>query len=76
MTSPMDHTSDWRPLLRTDESYGATVENNKLINVSDTARYKNASTGKKVGLEAPLSFQCGVHGELTVEGWKTRPTKK
>lgn len=30
-----------RPLLRRDESYGATVENNLLINVSGTHRFKN-----------------------------------
>ena len=28
-----------RPLLRCDESYGAVIRNNRLTNVSDTARY-------------------------------------
>lgn len=31
----------------------------------------------KRGLELPLEFQCGVHGELTVSGWQTqRSTEK
>lgn len=59
-----------RPLVRNDESAGATISNNKLINVSDTSRYKNPQTGNPQGLEAPLKFQCGVHGEVTVDGWK------
>jgi len=64
-----------RPLLRNDESYQAVIRNNRLINVSDADRYKNPSTGDKVGPEEPLSFKCGVHGEMTVDGWTARPTK-
>ena len=63
-----------RPLFRNDASGGATVENNKLTNVPDTTRYTNAQTGKPAGLEQPLKFQCGVNGELTVDGWKTSKT--
>jgi nitrous oxidase accessory protein len=63
-----------RPLVRNDASYGMTTANNTLTNVSDTTRYKNPKTGNTPGLEAPLQFQCGVHGELTVDGWETRPT--
>jgi len=65
-----------RPLFRNNESYGIKVENNKLTNVSDTDRYKNPKTGDVIGLLAPLKFTCGVHDELTVDGWKTRPTQK
>ncbi|MFT4550395.1 MAG: hypothetical protein ACI9MB_004372 [Verrucomicrobiales bacterium] len=64
-----------RPLLRKDESYAATVENNKLINVGDIARFKNPKTTGAQGLEKPLKFQCGVHGELAIEGWMTRDAK-
>jgi nitrous oxidase accessory protein len=64
-----------RPLLRKDESYGATIRNNQLTNVSDTDRYENPATDAKAGLEESLSFQCGVRGELTVEGWETKPTR-
>ena len=64
-----------RPLLRRDESYGATVENNSLTNVTDTERYENKQTGAPQGLEAPLEFRCGVHGELAVDGWETRLVK-
>ncbi len=63
-----------RPLFRNDASGGAIVENNQLVNITDTARYKNAATGKPQGLEQPLKFACGVNGELTVDSWKTRKT--
>jgi hypothetical protein len=65
-----------RPLFRNDASYNAAVKTNKLINVADTERYKNPQADEKVGLEQPLKFECGVHGELTVDGWETRPTQK
>ncbi len=65
-----------RPLLRCDESYGAKIENNRLTNVSDTDRYDNPQTDRRAGLEAPLEFACGVHGEFTVDGWEVRPSAK
>ena len=68
-----------RPLLRCDESYGAVILNNRLTNVSDTDRYENPQSEQKAGLESPLEFECGVHGEYTVNGWTaalTRPTKE
>lgn len=61
-----------RPLFRNDASGTATVENNKLVNITDMARYPNKVTGKPQGLEQPLNFACGVNDELTVDGWKTR----
>lgn len=64
-----------RPLFRNDESAGAKIANNKLINVTNTKRYKNPKTSAPIGPEEPLKFQCGVHGETTVDGWKTTPTK-
>ena len=60
-----------RPLFRNDESAGAQISNNQLINITDTARYQNPKTKSPVGLETPLKFKCGVHGETTVDGWKT-----
>ncbi len=65
-----------RPLLRSPESYSALVENNTLTNVSDVPKLKNAKADRPVGLEQPLRFQCGVHGEFTVDGWKAGPKKK
>jgi len=65
-----------RPLLRHDASYGATIRNNQLVNVADTARYENPGPTAQAGLESPLAFECGVNGELTVNGWKTRRTGK
>jgi hypothetical protein len=50
------------------------VENNRFVNLTDTARYPNKSTGRPQGPEQPLKFACGVNGELTVDGWKTRKT--
>ena len=64
-----------RPLLRCDESYGAVIRNNRLTDLSDTARYENPSTGEHAGLEAPRKFECGVHGEVTVDGWKATGPK-
>ncbi len=64
-----------RPLLRHENSYNATVENNKLVNVADEKRLKNPATEAKVGLEAPLKFTCGVHDEFTVDGWKASRTR-
>ncbi|MEM7699889.1 MAG: right-handed parallel beta-helix repeat-containing protein [Verrucomicrobiota bacterium] len=63
-----------RNLLRRNESYAIPVRNNRLINVTDTDRYENEKTGESVGLEKPLSFRCGVNGELTIDGWQTRAT--
>ncbi|MEZ5303318.1 MAG: right-handed parallel beta-helix repeat-containing protein [Verrucomicrobiales bacterium] len=60
-----------RPLFRNAESAGATLENNTLINVADSAAYQNPKTEAKAGLEAPLKFRCGVDGELSVDGWET-----
>ena len=65
-----------RPLLRSKESYGAVISNNALTNVSDTDRYDNPKTKARAGLEAPLTFECGIHGEFTVDGWQARPSKK
>ena len=59
-----------RPLLRSDESYAATITNNRLTNVADTDRYENLQGSKAPGLEEPLNFRCGVHGERTVSGWQ------
>lgn len=63
-----------RPLLRSDASAAATIANNRLINISDTARYKNKPTGEPVG-PGDLTFQCGANNEMKVDGWKTVSTK-
>lgn len=65
-----------RPLLRCKESYGTMIRNNTLTNVSDTERYTNPRTDKVIGLEKPLRFECGVHGEFTVDGWMAKPAAK
>ena len=64
-----------RPLLRSNESYGAVITNNHFTNVSDTDRYANAKGQKPAGLEQPLKFECGVHGEFTVNGWQAARAK-
>ncbi len=63
-----------RPLLRAKESYSAVICNNQLTNVSDTNRFANPRTVQRAGLEVPLKFECGVHGEFTVDGWQARPS--
>ena len=65
-----------RSLLRREESYEATVENNFLVNVADSQRFRNVDAKTGIGLETPLRFQCGVHGELTVDGWEARQTER
>ncbi len=65
-----------RPLLRGDESYAAVIHNNSLTNVSDTDRFKNPRSDEKVGLEEPLKFECGVHGEVGVDGWTASQTQR
>lgn len=65
-----------RPLLRSMESYGSTISNNVLTNVADTDRYSNPKTDQRAGPEKPLSFECGVHGEFTVDGWKGNSASK
>lgn len=65
-----------RPLLRSKESYSATIENNTLINVVDADKLKNPKAVRLIGLEKPLKFACGVKGEYLVEGWEVKSAKK
>ncbi len=65
-----------RPLLRSQASYGAVVQNNTLTNVADVDKLKNPKAARVVGLEKPLQFKCGVNGELTIDGWNTGPSKR
>jgi hypothetical protein len=64
-----------RPLLRNEQSYGAIFSNNALTNVADADKLKNPVGTTKPGLEAPLSFTCGVHDEITVTDGKAASTK-
>ena len=59
-----------RPLVRNTESLHAVIVNNKLTNVSDSAKYANPQTAAPAGLREPLKFACGVNGEVAVDGWK------
>ena len=63
-----------RPLMRNQESYGAIIENNELINVSDSNKLDNRSTGKLRGLAEPLVFQVGVNGEVAVNSQEITAT--
>lgn len=65
-----------RPLFRNKESDAATIQNNQLTNVSDADQYPNPKGEKPPGPTEPLKFECGVHGEFTVDGWHAGPTKK
>lgn len=57
-----------RPLMRNQESYGAIIENNQLVNISDVNQFENPDTGKPKGLLEPLFFEVGVRGEFTIDG--------
>lgn len=65
-----------RPLLRNKESTGAAIVNNQLTNISDTDRYANPKGDRPAGLQEPLKFECGVHGEFGVDGWKTAAARR
>ena len=65
-----------RPLLRCKESYGSAIGNNALTNIADTDRYSNPKTDQRAGPDKPLSFDCGIHGEFTIEGWKAKPAAR
>lgn len=58
-----------RPLFRNAASAAAMIENNRLINISGVEGYSNLQTGATQGLLAPLSFDSGVNGEFSVDGW-------
>ena len=61
-----------RPLMRNDQSYSATIQNNRLIGVSDTDRYENPQTGAPQGLLEPLAFRLGANEAYEVDGWELR----
>jgi len=65
-----------RPLFRNKESYGAVVENNTLMNVADADKLGNPKADRPIGPDKPLRFECGVHGEFSVDGWKAGPKVK
>ena len=65
-----------RPLFRSKESYKAIIRNNQLTNVSDTDKYENPRSDPEPGLAKALKFECGVRGEITIDGWVARPSVK
>lgn len=65
-----------RPLFRNEQSYGATVANNLLTNVADADKLKNPMGTTKPGLEAPLTFTCGVRDEVKVTDGVVLPAAK
>ncbi|MGD1843224.1 MAG: right-handed parallel beta-helix repeat-containing protein [Thermonemataceae bacterium] len=58
-----------RPLMRNTESYKAVIHNNKLTNVKDKGKFKNASTGNTKGPRGDGKFSCGVNGAYKVNRW-------
>ena len=52
------------------------VANIRLTGISDTARYENRRTNFTPGLKKPLKFECGVHGEVRVDGWEAKPVRR
>ena len=65
-----------RPLLRSKESYNAIIQGNALTNISDTDRFDKQQPNPHAGPDEILKFNCGVHGESTVDQWKTQTTHK
>ena len=54
--------------MRNLESYGAVIENNELVNVSDTNKFDNPRTDAPLGLVEPLAFRVGAEDEFSVNG--------
>ena len=52
------------------------ISNHALTNVAELGKFKNPMDTAKPGLEAPLTFACGVHDELAVTNGQTKPTTK
>jgi len=63
-----------RPMVRNSASYAAQFENNTFINISDSAKITNPSTGAAKGPVEPLVFTVGVNDEYTVNGWTVAKT--
>ena len=59
-----------RPLLRQESMHGIDVDSNRLINVADADRFPPHEKSTMAGLQEPLKFKCGVHGESFVNGWE------
>lgn len=64
-----------RPLVRTEPMLAAEIVGNRLTNVRDSDRLPPQGATSDAGLEAPLAFACGVHGESRVDGWNFEPSK-
>ncbi len=58
-----------RPLVRNEESYGATIENNSFTGISDENKIDNPQTGNVKGPTEHLKFYVGVNDEYLVDGW-------
>ena len=63
-----------RPLMRNEESYAATIENNTFENISDTSAYANSNTGNLRGPVKSLYFEVGAYGENTIDNWNVIKT--
>ncbi|MHA7059535.1 right-handed parallel beta-helix repeat-containing protein [Aquimarina sp. M1] len=59
-----------RPLMRNDNSYNATIENNKLKNIKDRSKFSNPQNNSKKGPRGNGKFECGVSNEFKVNRWK------
>ncbi len=58
-----------RPLMRNQDSYGAVIENNTMVNVSDVASYANTERPRTRGPLEALNFTLGAYEALTVNQW-------
>jgi hypothetical protein len=57
-----------RALIRWPSGYAARIENNLLVNLTDSAAYPNPPTAAPRGPQTPLIFNVGVNGEFRVHG--------
>lgn len=64
-----------RPLLRNPLSNKALIENNVLINISDSLLYANSKKDRQRGFKENLVFKCGYRSEFLVNNWKGEKKK-
>lgn len=57
-----------RAFIRWPSGYAAQIQNNLLVNVTDSGAYANPPTGAPRGPQTAMVFNVGVNGEFRVNG--------
>lgn len=69
-----DATAKAKPLMRNSlTQQNVVIENNTMINVTDTSTYTNTQTSNPIGPVATPVFDAGVNGQYHIDGWTITP---